>query len=227
MAKTKKLKYKQADGTLSDYIAIGADASNVDLAEGITLEDLNVKLVRVENSTLKDAQGNIINPTTKVEAIVNDNGDTLEDLLNTNIIQYEVMPEPSAEFEDRIIQYVGENVTRPSYFYQGYFYKCHYVYTIDANTGEAGYEYSWSPIEVQMTEHWNFDEEPTEGSYNPVTSDGIKTYVDNHIPEVDLSNYYTKTETNELLANVDLSNYYTKTEINTMIGDIESLLAAL
>ena len=75
--------------------------------------------------------------------------------------------------------------------------------------------------------HITYDDTPTEGSSNPVTSDGIKKYVDNNVPEIDLSNYYTKTETDNLLKNVDLSNYYTKTEIDTMIGDIESLLAAL
>ena len=32
---------------------------------------------------------------------------------------------------------------------------------------------------------------------------------------VDLSNYYTKTEVNTLINSIDLSNYYTKNEVNT------------
>ena len=35
---------------------------------------------------------------------------------------------------------------------------------------------------------------------------------------VDLSNYYTKTEVNTLINNIDLSNYYTKTEVNTNLA---------
>jgi hypothetical protein len=49
------------------------------------------------------------------------------------------------------------------------------------------------------------------------------------VPEVDLSDYYTKTEIDEALDNVsvDLSDYYTKTEIddllaNLPVGDIPS-----
>ena len=49
------------------------------------------------------------------------------------------------------------------------------------------------------------------------------------VPEVDLSDYYTKTEIDEALDNVsvDLSSYYTKTEIddllaNLPVGDIPS-----
>ena len=45
----KKVKVKQADGSLSDYINFGADASNVSLAEGLSLEELNDKLLRAED----------------------------------------------------------------------------------------------------------------------------------------------------------------------------------
>ena len=34
----KKIKIKQADGTFSDYIPIGAEATNVDLKSGYTVE---------------------------------------------------------------------------------------------------------------------------------------------------------------------------------------------
>lgn len=46
----KKLKVKQADGSLSDYINFGADATNVSLAEGLSLEELNDKLLRAEGA---------------------------------------------------------------------------------------------------------------------------------------------------------------------------------
>ena len=35
---------------------------------------------------------------------------------------------------------------------------------------------------------------------------------------VDLSNYYTKTEVNTLINSIDLSNYFTKTEVNTNLA---------
>jgi hypothetical protein len=211
MAKTKKIKYKQADGTLSDYVAIGADASNVDLAEGITLEILNTKLVRNDNSTLTDAQGNTINPKTKVENITNKNNVTLETLLNNNIIQYSAMPTANSANLGKIVQYIGTTTTS---FTKGYFYEC---------TTTDGNSYKWVTANVQKSESLTFDSTPTAGSKNPVTSEGIKNYVDN----IDLSKYYTKTETDNLLKNIDLSNYYTKTEIDGMIGDIETLLASI
>lgn len=51
-----------------------------------------------------------------------------------------------------------------------------------------------------------------------------ETYVNNAvaaIPKTDLSNYYTKSETNTAINNAkpDLSNYYTKTETNTAISN--------
>ena len=63
--------------------------------------------------------------------------------------------------------------------------------------------------------------------------------------DVDLSNYYTKTETDSKITtasnnaiatanimannsiNIALSNYYTKTEIDLAIGDIETLLGGI
>ena len=215
MAKTKKLKYKQADGTLSDYVAIGADASNVDLEEGITLEELNLKLVRNDSSTLKDSEGNIIYPKTKVESITNQNNITLTTLLDSNIIQYKTMPTAGSANAGRVVQYIGETTT---IYTKGYFYECK---QINASL------YGWQALATQQVESLTFDATPTAGSKNPVTSEGIKNYVDNNVPDVDLSNYYTKTETDNLLKNVDLSNYYTKTEIDTMIGDIETLLESI
>lgn len=54
----KKLKVKQADGSLSDYINFGADATNVSLAEGLSLEELNDKLLRAEDyAEVEDVQG--------------------------------------------------------------------------------------------------------------------------------------------------------------------------
>ena len=61
----------------------------------------------------------------------------------------------------------------------------------------------------------------------------LKSYVDNKVTDlpsgtVDLTNYYTKEETDQLLANlpsgggnVDLSNYYTKEETNALIPSTE------
>lgn len=98
-----------------------------------------------------------------------------------------------------------------------------------------------------------FDSTPTANSTNPVTSGGIKTYVDNQASAVyrykgsvatyadlpstglaigdvynvesDGSNYaWTGTEWDKLGGDVDLSNYYTKSEIDSMIGDINSAL---
>lgn len=217
MAKTKKIKYKLADGTLSDYIAIGADASNIDLEEGITLEELNDKLVRIDNSTLTDSIGTVIYPKTKVENITNQNNIALTTLLDKNIIQYSTMPTANSANAGRVVQYIGTTTTT---YTKGYFYECQQV-----NSSI----YRWRAVNTQAEESLTFDSVPTEGSQNPVTSEGIKNYVDNNVPNVDLSDYYTKTETDELLSNldVDLSGYYTKTEIDTMIGDIETLLASI
>lgn len=231
MAKTKKLKYKKADGTLSDYVAIGADASNVDLNEGITLEELNNQLVRLQGtSVLKDSQGNIIYPQTKIELIADGNGTSLFQYLQSAIVQYEEMPQADSSYKDKIFQYVGEEVGDEPEFHTGYFYQCQGYYEIDASTGTGSWKYKWVNIEVQdSSQQLVLDETPTEGSSNPVTSDGIKNYVDDTIAGIDLTNYYTKTETDELLNNVsvDLSNYYNKQEIDEKIGDIETLLASI
>lgn len=42
---------------------------------------------------------------------------------------------------------------------------------------------------------------------------------------VDLSDYYTKEEVDNLVDNVDLSNYYNKKEVDTIVDDIKSLSA--
>ena len=215
MAKTKKLKYKQADGTLSDYIAIGPDASNIDLEEGITLEELNDKLVRADNSTLTNSIGTVIYPKTKIENITNKNNIALATLLDKNIIQYPTMPTANSANVGRIIQYIGTTTTT---YIKGYFYECQQI-----NSSM----YAWIAVNTQEEELLTFDSVPTEGSQNPVTSEGIKSYVDSNIPDVDLSNYYTKAETEELLNNINLNNYYTKTEIDTMLGNIETLLASI
>lgn len=215
MAKTKKLRYKQADGTLSDYIAIGADASNIDLEEGITLEELNDKLVRVDNSTLTNSIGTVIYPKTKIENITNKNNIALATLLDKNIIQYSTMPTANSANVGRIVQYIGTTTTA---YIKGYFYECQQI-----NSSM----YAWIAVNTQEEELLTFDSVPTEGSQNPVTSEGIKSYVDSNIHDVDLSNYYTKAETEELLNNINLNNYYTKTEIDTMLGNIETLLASI
>lgn len=231
MAKTKKIKYKKADGTLSDYIAIGADASNIDLNEGISLEELNTQLVRLQGtSILKDSQGKIIYPQTEIENVADINGKPLFQYLKSATIQYEEMPQASISYEGKIIQYVGEEVGTDLEFQTGHFYQCQGYYEVEASTGEGSWRYKWGDIEVQSSsQQFTFDETPTEGSSNPVTSDGIKNYVDDAIVDIDLTNYYTKTETDNLLNNisVDLSNYYNKQEIDEKIGDIESLLASI
>lgn len=228
MAKTKKFKYKKADGTLSDYIAIGADASNVYFKEGTTLEELNSQLIRLQDSSiLKDSQGNVVYPSTKIEMIADADGKSLSSYLESAIIQYEEMPQANNYYEGKIIQYIGTE----SEFHAGYFYYCESYYEADESTGTGEWKYRWTPIKVQADSQGtlSFDEIPTEGSSNPVTSDGIKNYVDDAIADIDLTNYYTKTETDNLLNNVsvDLSNYYNKQEIDEKIGDIESLLASI
>lgn len=60
----KKIKIKQADGSFSDYIPIGAEASNVDLKSGYTVEktigDIDV-----------DAQGSIATQLSKATKVYN------------------------------------------------------------------------------------------------------------------------------------------------------------
>lgn len=84
-----------------------------------------------------------------------------------------------------------------------------------------------SKIFTKIERELTFDDIPTENSSNPVTSDGIKTYVDNAIPTnlsaltndsgfitntvSNLTNYYTKSET------------YTQTEVNNLINAITTL----
>lgn len=218
MAKTKKIKYKQANGDLSDYIAIGADAANVDLAEGVSLEELNEKLVRFQGVQLQDSKGELITPSTLIEMVADVNDKPLFQYLDEAIIQYKEMPAAGESYSQRIFQYTGDGTSE---FKKGHFYQCQVSYL---TTG--GKLYEWIPVEVQDNSQGElvFDEEPTEGSSNLVTSGSIKKYVDDS-----LDNYYTKTETEELLNNVsvDLSNYYTKEEIDAKIGDIETLLASI
>lgn len=70
-----------------------------------------------------------------------------------------------------------------------------------------------------------FDKVPTKGShYNPVTSDGIKTYVDNAVPTklsvlTNDSGFITNTVTN-------LTNYYTKSETYTQ-DEVKALIDAI
>ena len=62
------------------------------------------------------------------------------------IIQYDVMPTPSAELEDKIIQYTGAT---DSTYTNGYFYKCESDHT-------ALPEYSWVVIPVQDTPTYRY-----------------------------------------------------------------------
>jgi hypothetical protein len=80
-----------------------------------------------------------------------------------------------------------------------------------------------------------FDSTPTASSTNPVTSGGVKTYVDGKatITGITTSQDGTFTITlsdgNSYTVNLNHvhTQYYTKTEIDTMIGDIETLLASI
>lgn len=70
-----------------------------------------------------------------------------------------------------------------------------------------------------------FDKVPTEGSnYNPVTSDGIKTYVDNAIP----TNLSALTNDSGFITNTvsNLTNYYTKSETYTQ-DEVKALIDAV
>ena len=64
-------------------------------------------------------------------------------------IQTDVMPIPSSEYEDKIVQYIGESGT----YKNGYFYKCQAV------EGSSPTQYEWVEQEVQeskdSTPHWS------------------------------------------------------------------------
>jgi len=64
--KIKKMKVKQSDGTLSDYIYFAADASNVDMADGTdlqtTIDNVNTFLSKFTKRHLQE--GDIIIPGT-------------------------------------------------------------------------------------------------------------------------------------------------------------------
>ena len=64
-------------------------------------------------------------------------------------IQIDVMPIPSSEYEDKIVQYIGESGT----YKNGYFYKCQAV------EGSSPTQYEWVEQEVQeskdSTPHWS------------------------------------------------------------------------
>ena len=129
MAKTKKIKYKQADGTLSDYIAIGADAKNIDLEEGISLEALNQKIVRYDPMNpywLKTMNEEIFYPATRVSYIYDENRmQSLTNTLNDLSFQYKNtvdFPKASEENVGRVIQYVGD--TLDNHYTKGCFFKC-------------------------------------------------------------------------------------------------------
>lgn len=53
MAKIKKLKVKGADGNFGEYIALGADAANVDLADGTTVET-SINTIKQDITTLNE-----------------------------------------------------------------------------------------------------------------------------------------------------------------------------
>jgi len=64
--KIKKMKVKQADGTLSDYIYFAADASNIDLSDGTdlqtTIDEINTTLSSLTRRHLQ--AGDVIVPGT-------------------------------------------------------------------------------------------------------------------------------------------------------------------
>lgn len=89
-----------------------------------------------------------------------------------------------------------------------------------AESGTVSDEQIEAAVEDYLTEN------PPEGG--TVTDEQVATAVEEYMtenpvetPEVDLSNYYTKTEVDTAIDNVDtdvdLSNYYTKTEVDTAI----------
>ena len=177
MAKTKKLKYKQADGSLSDYIAIGADAKNIDLEEGITLEELNSQVVRydpIKTGNLKTKNGDTIYPNTRSTSVFYEAKNQNLDVALQNLeFQFNTTAFPTASEENlgRVIQYVGE--TLDSHYTKGCFFKC-----IKGTLANGTVRYGWQRIEVSELGYLRLDEIPTENSNNPVSSHGIKTYID-------------------------------------------------
>jgi len=81
-----------------------------------------------------------------------------------------------------------------------------------------------SKIFTKIERELTFDDIPTENSSNPVTSDGIKTYVDNAIP----TNLSALTNDSGFITNTvsNLTNYYTKSETYTQ-DEVKALIDAI
>lgn len=79
-----------------------------------------------------------------------------------------------------------------------------------------------SAQDMQIITLWGIDETgilwvwetPTDGNYSYPTQINLAQ------ADVDLSNYFTKEETEQLISSIDLSNYYTKTETDELINNI-------
>lgn len=119
----------------------------------------------------------------------------------------------------------------------------------DGEDGEPGTPGVWVGNTAPTDEYNVWIAPAGEETASLVTYDEMVEYVDTHATggsDVDLSNYYTKTETNEEISKAiaaipptdlskyalktelpDMTTYYTKTEIDAVVGDIGAVLDSI
>lgn len=134
MSKVKSLKIKQADGTFSEAIALGANAVNVTMADGSTLED---KVSTISQEMSNESQKMILwnwNSTTTV----GDDSDNQLALQIVNIVKNNIIPIIHLNVSD-----ISGKSYRGVYYYAGHSLS-------EATTGTISFR---SSEEVAMTDN--------------------------------------------------------------------------
>lgn len=171
-------------------------------ADGVNYINKSVRIrIKEDNSSANEYSYDLQQATTKVYTGIRSNTDyrtTKQTLTN----YYNYLTDYNAVFQ------IEDRTTSP------YQYK-----RLKIN----GKSYTDNELGMEIITLWGIDETgilwvwktPTDG-----TNYSYPTQINLAQADVDLSNYFTKEETEQLISSIDLSNYYTKTETDELITNI-------
>lgn len=171
-------------------------------ADGVNYINKSVRIrINEDNSSANEYFYDLQQPTTKVYSGIRSNNDYR---ISTGILgtYYDYLVDYNVVFQ------LEDRTTTP------YTYK-----KLKIN----GKEFWDNELGMQIITLWGIDETgmlmvwqtPTDG-----TKYSYPTQINLAQADVDLSNYFTKEETEQLISSIDLSNYYTKTETDELINNI-------
>ena len=228
MDKIKSLKVKLADGTLGPAIALGANAANVDMADGSTVEAAMAKKQAklVSGTNIKTINNNSILGSGNINLVTDlsnyYNKTEVNNLLgNISSLDLQIVTTlPTSNISTSTIYLIAREDGETNNYYEEYIYisnKWEMIgttnATIDTSTFDEVYVGSSTPTSESIEVWVN----PNDG----VTDYGVDAYTKSEV-DAKIATLTTtvnnKANKGQFLADYGITNAYTKTEVDNLIN---------